>query len=131
MEVLREVRQNNIKDMHETFVCCLMSHGDMGTLVGADGESVTLRQLTELLRADLCPQLATKTKIFILESCQGTSEGTFATVALRYGGNVYLVRIYMFLHSWELNEGHIKCIDIFKLNTEFSIMYGYNLFYMM
>ena len=37
--------------------------------------------------------------------------------------------VYMFLHSCGLNEDRIKCID--KLNTEFSIMYGYNLFYMM
>ncbi|XP_028831614.1 caspase-3-like [Denticeps clupeoides] len=54
------------------FACVLLSHGGPGTVMGADGVSVTVRSLTSTVTTDLCPSLQGKPKLFFVQACRGT-----------------------------------------------------------
>ncbi|KAK2888972.1 hypothetical protein Q8A67_014347 [Cirrhinus molitorella] len=51
------------------FVCCVLSHGEKGTVLGVDGKEVEIRELTMPIAE--CPTLASKPKLFFIQACQG------------------------------------------------------------
>ncbi|KAF4080103.1 hypothetical protein AMELA_G00166580 [Ameiurus melas] len=53
----------------DAFVCCILSHGEKGTVFGIDGESVAIRDLT--LPFAECSTLTGKPKLFFIQACQG------------------------------------------------------------
>lgn len=55
-------------------VCCILSHGQEGSVYGVDGGTVNLRDLCELLNGLNCSSLAYKPKLFFIQACQGTDE---------------------------------------------------------
>ncbi|KAF3694838.1 Caspase-8 [Channa argus] len=55
-------------------VCCILSHGQEGSVYGVDGQTVELAQLKQPLNGLKCPSLADKPKLFFIQACQGTSE---------------------------------------------------------
>nr|KAG5705283.1 hypothetical protein BaRGS_010734 [Batillaria attramentaria] len=61
---------------YDCFVCCVLSHGSLGVVYGANGVSVAIRDLTSQFRAQLCPSLRDKPKLFFLQACQGSEEQT-------------------------------------------------------
>nr|KAG5694967.1 hypothetical protein BaRGS_024150 [Batillaria attramentaria] len=75
-ELLRLVAETARKDhsMYDCFVCCILSHGNLGVVYGANGVAVAIRDLTSQLRAQLCPSLRGKPKLFFLQACQGLAE---------------------------------------------------------
>ncbi|XP_016364456.1 caspase-8-like [Sinocyclocheilus rhinocerous] len=54
------------------FVCCVLSHGEKGIVLGVDGKEVEIRELTMPIAE--CRTLASKPKLFFIQACQG-SEG--------------------------------------------------------
>ncbi|XP_053494037.1 caspase-8-like, partial [Ictalurus furcatus] len=54
----------------DVFVCCILSHGEKGAVLGTDGESVAIRDLTQLISGSLT--LRGKPKVFFIQACQGT-----------------------------------------------------------
>ncbi len=56
----------------DSFVCCILTHGESGRVIGADSLSVPIEILTENLSASSCPQLKGKPKIFFVQACRGT-----------------------------------------------------------
>ncbi|KAG1669181.1 Caspase [Nymphon striatum] len=54
----------------DCFVCCILSHGDMGVLYGRDGKFPTDMMFSPF-HGDACPSLAGKPKLFIIQACQG------------------------------------------------------------
>lgn len=52
-------------------VCCVLSHGNEGSVYGVDGKTVLLKDLKDLVK---CPSLAEKPKLFFIQACQGTRE---------------------------------------------------------
>lgn len=54
----------------DIFVCCVLSHGEKGTVLGVDGESVEIHDLT--LPFAKCHTLASKPKLFFIQACQGS-----------------------------------------------------------
>lgn len=53
----------------DSFVCCLLSHGDSGKIYGVDDRPV---YLDELKQATIkCKSLVMKPKIFLIQSCRG------------------------------------------------------------
>ncbi|XP_078318263.1 caspase-3-like [Crassostrea virginica] len=56
-----------------SFIVCTLSHGDLDVISGSCGGSIDINSMTSLFRADNCPSLAGKPKIFIYQACQGTS----------------------------------------------------------
>uniref|UniRef100_F6QIZ8 Caspase-8 n=2 Tax=Ornithorhynchus anatinus TaxID=9258 RepID=F6QIZ8_ORNAN len=68
--VLRAYSERDHTDQ-DCFICCLLSHGQKGEILGTDWEPVPLRALLGLFTSSACRTLATKPKIFFVQACQG------------------------------------------------------------
>ncbi|KAG7467387.1 hypothetical protein MATL_G00152860 [Megalops atlanticus] len=55
----------------DAFVCCVLSHGEKGTVLGTDGREVRIRDITLPFTSSRCPSLARKPKLFFIQACQG------------------------------------------------------------
>lgn len=55
----------------DCIVCCILTHGVLGSLYGVNGMTVPIKDLTGPLRAQFCPSLAGKPKLFFMQACQG------------------------------------------------------------
>ncbi|KAJ8252903.1 hypothetical protein GJAV_G00206840 [Gymnothorax javanicus] len=55
----------------DAFVCCVLSHGEKGSVYGTDGALVRIRNLTLPFTSTHCPSLALKPKLFFIQACQG------------------------------------------------------------
>ncbi|XP_053493364.1 caspase-8 isoform X2 [Ictalurus furcatus] len=53
----------------DAFVCCILSHGEKGAVLGVDGKSVAIRDLTQPFAG--CMTLTGKPKLFFIQACQG------------------------------------------------------------
>ncbi|XP_071791890.1 uncharacterized protein [Asterias amurensis] len=57
---------------YDCFVCCIMSHGELGAVHGTDGESVEIQEILALFKSVSCRSLNGKPKLFFIQACQGT-----------------------------------------------------------
>ncbi|XP_033119167.1 caspase-8-like isoform X2 [Anneissia japonica] len=57
---------------YDCFVCCMLSHGDLGTIFSSDEISCKILDFTSPFRPRYCPSLAGKPKLFFLQACQGS-----------------------------------------------------------
>lgn len=78
---IKEVIQDFAKMDHTqmgAFVCCVLSHGEKGAVLGIDGKLVEIHELT--LPFAECHTLASKPKLFFIQACQGreAQNGVFA-----------------------------------------------------
>mgnify|MGYP000411578219 CR=1 FL=1 len=55
----------------DCFVCCVLTHGVLNHLYGANGMLVSVKDLTSTFQSNRCPTLAGKPKLFFLQACQG------------------------------------------------------------
>jgi len=57
----------------DSFVCCILSHGDRGGIYGSDGQLVKISELTRLFDGTkhFCPSLVNKPKLFFIQACRG------------------------------------------------------------
>lgn len=55
----------------DSVVCCILSHGKEGSVLGVDGVPVQLADLREPLNGYKCISLANKPKLFFIQACQG------------------------------------------------------------
>ncbi|XP_028993496.1 caspase-8 [Betta splendens] len=56
----------------DSVVCCILSHGKEGSVLGVDGIPVEFTDLREPLKGYNCYSLAKKPKMFFIQACQGT-----------------------------------------------------------
>ncbi|MCJ8729934.1 hypothetical protein PDJAM_G00111740 [Pangasius djambal] len=70
-DMLKTVTELSEKDHSrmDAFVCCILSHGEKGTVLGIDGKPVLIRDLTQLFAR--CSTLTGKPKLFFIQACQG------------------------------------------------------------
>lgn len=68
--LLDEVRKKDHKD-NGALVVCILSHGDFNTITGACSEDLVIEEIMTPFRADCCPSLSGKPKLFIFQICQG------------------------------------------------------------
>ncbi|XP_070694341.1 caspase-8 isoform X2 [Pempheris klunzingeri] len=73
LSVLQELSKTDHSKM-DCVVCCILSHGQEGSVYGVDGDTVDLKELMNLFNGLNCPSLAEKPKLFFIQACQGTSE---------------------------------------------------------
>lgn len=66
-----------VKDKDDSFVCCLLSHGDENNVCGIDNKKVRLRTDDNSLEAKLtkCQKLYGKPKMFFVSACRGKKKG--------------------------------------------------------
>ncbi|XP_067229988.1 caspase-8 isoform X2 [Chanodichthys erythropterus] len=80
VEVLNDLTASDIQDVIKNFatkdhtrmgafVCCVLSHGEKGAVLGVDGKPVEIHELT--LPFAECHTLASKPKLFFIQACQG------------------------------------------------------------
>ena len=58
-------------DEYDSFVCCILSHGNAGHVLGTDSEEVSLDVLTQKIDAGHCPSLHKKPKMFFIHASRG------------------------------------------------------------
>ncbi|XP_013381129.1 caspase-8 [Lingula anatina] len=56
---------------YDCFVCCILSHGQLGSVYGVNGRLVLIKDITNCFKANLCTSLAGKPKLFFIQACQG------------------------------------------------------------
>ena len=67
---------NEINQRHDSscFVCCIMSHGDMGRIYGSDCKPVDIKEITDSFTKVNCPGLAEKPKLFFIQACRESQQ---------------------------------------------------------
>lgn len=68
-----------IKSDQSCFVCCSMTHGDMGVIYGSDSKPVEIKYITDLFKENKCSALAGKPKLFFIQACRGSQGRTPTT----------------------------------------------------
>lgn len=58
---------------YDSFLCCILTHGEKEVVHGADSEPVNLNDLTGVMK--MCPTLRGKPKLFLIQACRGEAEG--------------------------------------------------------
>lgn len=57
---------------YDSFVCCILSHGEHDIIHGANSEAVNVNDLTGVMK--LSPSLRNKPKLFFIQCCRGEEE---------------------------------------------------------
>ena len=56
---------------YDSFVCCILTHGKLGSIYGTDGELVNFNDIVKLFQGNFCPSLVNKPKLFFVQACRG------------------------------------------------------------
>ena len=70
---------------HDSFVCCILTHGETNVVHGADSQEVDLLNFAATMK--LCPTLREKPKIFFVQACRGEAEHTGLDIQRDAGGS--------------------------------------------
>lgn len=65
------------KVANDSFMCCILSHGNEDSIIGSDSEGVKREEIEKL--AGESEILNSKPKIFFLQACRGSGQGTEPT----------------------------------------------------
>lgn len=72
-EVLKElIDDKDIDKEHDSFICCILSHGNPQGVLGIDNKTVTVSELAKIVNAEGCKALCRKPKMFFFQACRGT-----------------------------------------------------------
>ncbi|KAM4698119.1 caspase-8-like [Rhinophrynus dorsalis] len=55
----------------DCFVCCVLSHGESGSVMGTDNSLISIHTIMSYFTAIRCSSLAAKPKLFFIQACQG------------------------------------------------------------
>lgn len=70
---------------YDSFVCCILTHGERDIVHGADSIPVSLFDLTGVLK--FCKGLAGKPKMFFIQACRGEQEDKGVAIEKDSGGS--------------------------------------------
>lgn len=73
IDKLKEVSSRDHSNF-DSFVCCILTHGEEGQVFGADSVPVDLRDLTGLMKGTFTRSLLNKPKLFFIQACRGELE---------------------------------------------------------
>ncbi|XP_065917252.1 caspase-3-like [Dysidea avara] len=76
-ELLQQLMQIALHshENYDSFVCCILSHGNVGGIYGTDGELVEFSEIFKLFQGkNYCPSLVGKPKLFFIQACRGDAE---------------------------------------------------------
>jgi len=74
-QLMQVALQNH--EYYDSFVCCILSHGEVDGVYGTDGVLVKFNDIFKLFKGNFCPSLVNKPKLFFIQACRGddTDEG--------------------------------------------------------
>ena len=88
MKAIFKALQGRDFSKHDSFVCCILSHGEDRKIFGTDGNKVDLDDdIASLFKANNCPGLGGKPKMFFIQACRGV----VPTKAVAQGDSGYVV----------------------------------------
>ena len=72
-ELFEEIRKRDHTSF-DSFICCIMSHGEAGHIIGSDSTKVFLESVTAQLSGEKCTTLVSKPKLFFMQACRGNQK---------------------------------------------------------
>lgn len=72
-EMLQElaILASQFSSEDDCFVCCILTHGENGSLYSVDGGKIPVDDVLDFFRGDRCANLAGKPKLFFIQACRG------------------------------------------------------------
>lgn len=70
---------------YDSFVCCILTHGETNVVHGADSQEVNFLEFAATMK--LCPTLREKPKMFFVQACRGEGEHKGLDVERDSGGS--------------------------------------------
>ncbi|XP_035025161.1 caspase-8 [Hippoglossus stenolepis] len=55
----------------DAFICCILSHGLKGVVIGTDRKPLSIKQITQTFKTSDQSALTGKPKVFLIQACQG------------------------------------------------------------
>ena len=114
--VFKEIDKETLKK-HDSFVCCILSHGAEGKIVPNNNKKcahVHLKEIVDPL-VDKCPHLKGKPKMFFIQACRGSD-----CRSIKMEGRLETVREGYQDHS----EDEAKELEIPKFGADFFFGYA-------
>ena len=71
IDLMHYIARKKDHENYDCFVCCVLSHGAIGSVYAADGREVAIKELTQPFKSVLCTGLRGKPKLFFIQACQG------------------------------------------------------------
>lgn len=65
------VKKIDRQQSSKCFVCCIMTHGDMGRIYGSDSKYLDIKDIIDMFKEVKCKALAGKPKLFFIQACRG------------------------------------------------------------
>uniref|UniRef100_A0A673ARF7 Caspase-8 n=1 Tax=Sphaeramia orbicularis TaxID=375764 RepID=A0A673ARF7_9TELE len=70
-QVLKCLSSRDVPTHGDAFICCILTHGNTGVVLGTDKEHLAIKYIKKMFKAtDLSP-LTNKPKVFLIQACQG------------------------------------------------------------
>ena len=79
--VLEMARKIDRLKTSSCFVCCIMTHGNMGVIYGSDSNSLNINHIIDQFKEENCKALAAKPKLFFIQACREIKQDSKATVS--------------------------------------------------
>jgi len=75
-ELLHQLAQVALQshENYDSFVCCILSHGELNSIYGTDGNLVDINEIVNLFKGNPCPSLVDKPKLFFIQACRGDKD---------------------------------------------------------
>ncbi|XP_023398169.1 caspase-10-like isoform X3 [Loxodonta africana] len=70
-KALQEYKSHPDHVDRDCFVCCILTHGNLGAVYSSDEALIPIREIMSQFTAQQCPGLAHKPKLFFIQACQG------------------------------------------------------------
>ena len=98
-----------VNDEDDSFVCCILSHGEENIVYGTDSKEVRLRTDDNSLEMKLtkCRKLNDKPKMFFISTCRGTREGEGVLKPQSDGKDMIPVRAH-FVFNYSTLPGEVS-----------------------
>ena len=71
----------------DCLVCNILSHGDADNVYGSDGMKFPIQELLKIFKADSCPSLENKPKMFFIQACRKDT----SSIQGQYDTNAYII----------------------------------------
>jgi len=66
-QLMRIALENH--ENYDSFVCCILSHGELDGIYGTDSQPVKINDIVSLFKENFCPTLSNKPKLFFILAC--------------------------------------------------------------
>ena len=93
---------------YDSFVCCILSHGDLGVVFGIDNQAVKISDLANVFKGSSCESLYNKPKLFFIQACRGGDQDQGVIVQRDGGIRNSLPRDVDFLFSYATPPGNVS-----------------------